>query len=601
MYGAILGDIIGSPYEFDRGNKTKNFPLFSQESKFTDDSVMTIAVAEALLKSGHGTDDEIRRAVTLSMRIWGNRYPDAGYGQRFHHWLHAKAPKPYGSYGNGSAMRVSPVGWLYESIGKTREVARLTAEVTHNHPEGIKGAEATASAIFLARTGHSKTEIRDYITQEFGYDLSRTCDDIRPVYRHDESCQRTVPEAIIAFLEGNGFEDVIRTAVSLGGDCDTLTCIAGGIAEAFYGVPVILEAECKARVTLEMADVLLAFDRASGRRADEDDAKALRENRVIEEAITALSDETNKDAPAEVLVAIQRRMDEDGCLIVPVELPPEAADMFDLWRLRVGDTVTSQQELHMKLRYVHTEDNQTWIAAFTSQYERDRGDATSSVICPIRQVLEDCVKLPLVAGIAINPWGRHLLLTKDAMRLILGTKIPKREIHAVELVCGDITCLETEAVVNATDRHFSGGGGVDRAIHLAAGSELAEACKMLKSCEVGDAMITDGFGLKARYIIHTAGPKYHGKEMDERYLHSCYYRVLDLARDRGIRSIAFPVISLGTNGFPQKLAAEVALKAISHWFEANPAYRIQVVICCNDALTYDIIKKTILKFPELRE
>lgn len=179
----------------------------------------------------------------------------------FYYWLREKDPQPYNSYGNGSAMRVSSAGWLYDTLEETRHMARLTAEVTHNHPEGIKGAEATASAIFLARNGKSKSKIRDYIINEFGYDLSRTCDEIRPAYRHVETCQQTVPEAITAFLEGNGFEDVIRTAVSLGGDCDTLTCIAGGIAEAYYGVPDKLKKECIKRLPADMTKVLRKFEK----------------------------------------------------------------------------------------------------------------------------------------------------------------------------------------------------------------------------------------------------------------------------------------------------------------------------------------------------
>jgi ADP-ribosylglycohydrolase len=265
MYGAILGDMIGAPYEFDRGEKTKDFPLFSAESQFTDDTVMTIAVAEALLDTRGQSDEVIKDTLVRAMQSWGRRYPHAGYGARFCGWLADCDPQPYGSYGNGSAMRVAAAGWLYETLAETRRIARLTAEVTHNHPEGIKGAEATASAIFLARNGSSKAEIRAYICREFGYDLSRTCDEIRPTYHHVESCQETVPEAITAFLEGTDFEDVIRTAVSLGGDCDTLTCIAGSIAEAFYGVPAAYEAECKARLPEPMLAVLAHFDRARGR------------------------------------------------------------------------------------------------------------------------------------------------------------------------------------------------------------------------------------------------------------------------------------------------------------------------------------------------
>ena len=259
MYGAILGDIIGSPYEFDQGNKTKDFPLFSKHSTFTDDSVMTIAVAEAamdVLLEAHGA----RSKMIASMQKYGNMYPNAGYGSMFSRWLREKDPKPYGSFGNGSAMRVSSVAWLFDTLDSVRGAARASAEVTHNHPEGIKGAEATAAAIFLARTGSSKAEIKAYITENFGYDLSRTCDEIRPNYHHVESCQETVPEAITAFLEGESFEDVIRTAVSLGGDCDTLTCIAGSIAEGFYGVPEELKATCRAYLPTPLLDVLLRYD-----------------------------------------------------------------------------------------------------------------------------------------------------------------------------------------------------------------------------------------------------------------------------------------------------------------------------------------------------
>ena len=262
MYGAILGDMIGAPYEFDRGDKTKDFPLFVADSQFTDDTVMTIAVAEALMRVGKAADDDtVRREVISSMQTWGRKYPYAGYGGRFYGWLFYRGnPQPYNSWGNGSAMRVSPAGWLYDTLEETRRFARLTAKVTHNHPEGIKGAESTASAIFLARNGASKEEIKDYIVREFGYDLSRTCDEIRPYYHHVESCQETVPEAITAFLEGTSFEDVIRTAVSLGGDCDTLTCIAGSIAEAFYGVPQELVEECRRRLDDEMLEVVDRFE-----------------------------------------------------------------------------------------------------------------------------------------------------------------------------------------------------------------------------------------------------------------------------------------------------------------------------------------------------
>ena len=275
MYGAILGDIIGSPYEFDIGGKTKDFPLFSKHSAFTDDTVMTLAVAEGFLNAQltnfrHAQDlwyfstedvpeDVIRQKLIAAMRRFGNRYPYAGYGGMFRRWLVSPDPQPYGSYGNGSAMRVASVAWLYEDLQTVLRMARLSAEVTHSHPEGIKGAQATAAVIFLGRTGSSKAQIKAYVEETFGYDLSRTCNEIRPHYHHVESCQQTVPEAITAFLEGESFEDVIRTAVSLGGDCDTLTCIAGAMAEGYYGVPEKLKAECRKRLPKDLLQVLDRF------------------------------------------------------------------------------------------------------------------------------------------------------------------------------------------------------------------------------------------------------------------------------------------------------------------------------------------------------
>lgn len=262
MIGAILGDIIGSPYEFDRGNKSKEFPLFSKQSAFTDDTVMTLAVGAALLgMPPDASEERIKKQLVRSMQEFGRRYPYAGYGARFSKWLESEEPRPYNSYGNGSAMRVSAAAWLYDDLETVRRMARLSAEVTHNHPEGIKGAEATASAIFLARTGRSKAEIKTYIQEEFQYALDRTCDEIRPDYHHVESCMETVPEAITAFLEGKDFEDVIRTAVSLGGDCDTLTAIAGSIAEGCYDVPDELKLECRRYLTPDLLDVLDQFEK----------------------------------------------------------------------------------------------------------------------------------------------------------------------------------------------------------------------------------------------------------------------------------------------------------------------------------------------------
>ena len=418
MYGALLGDMIGAPYEFDRGDKTKEFPLFCKYSHFTDDSVMTIAVAEALLDFRFREDEDIKAGLVESMRKWGKKYPNAGYGRKFYHWLRARHPEPYGSYGNGSAMRVSSAGWLFDTIDETRHMARLTAEVTHNHPEGIKGAEATASAIFLARTGHGKDEIRDYIVREFGYDLSRTCDQIRPSYYHNESCQKTVPEAITAFLEGTDFEDVIRTAVSLGGDCDTLTCIAGSIAEAYYGVPAILEAECKSRLPEDMLYILGRFDIAREHGHDVIPDDTLAGNVLIEDAIARYYDAGIRQNLIGVLDAILQRSRAGGHFLIPV-IPPQAMfEMIDLEHVKIGDTVTSQEELHFKLHHIQTNDGKLWLAAFTSDKEYRKGEAASIINNFIGSMLEGCADMS-DEGIIINPWGQSFLLTKDLIKLII--------------------------------------------------------------------------------------------------------------------------------------------------------------------------------------
>ena len=258
MLGAIVGDIVGSPYEFDWNNiKTTNFPLFSKRSHFTDDTVMTLAVAEALMLCGETiTEKDFESNVIKTMQDFGARYPDAGYGARFSGWLTAKNPQPYNSFGNGSAMRVSPVAWAFDDLETVERFAAVSARVTHNHPEGIKGAQATAAAILLARQGKSQSEIRRHIEEAYGYDLSRMLDEIRPKYHHVESCQETVPEAITAFLEGQSFEHAIREAVSLGGDSDTLTAITASIAEAAWGIPSDIETEVMSRLDPFLRNVL---------------------------------------------------------------------------------------------------------------------------------------------------------------------------------------------------------------------------------------------------------------------------------------------------------------------------------------------------------
>ena len=250
MIGAIAGDIIGSVYEYQR-TKSKKFPLFRPECKCTDDTVLTVSIAHAIL-----TDGNYRKAVL----DFGRRYPEKGYGSRFGVWLHSRHPKPYNSYGNGSAMRASPIGFAFDTVDDVLREAARSARFSHNHPEGIKGAQATALAVFLARTERSKDLIRSEIAARFGYDLDRTVDDIRPSYGFDETCQRTVPEAIVAFLDSTSYEDAVRNAVSLGGDSDTLACITGGIAEAFFGpVPPRIRDKVRRILTPDLREVTERF------------------------------------------------------------------------------------------------------------------------------------------------------------------------------------------------------------------------------------------------------------------------------------------------------------------------------------------------------
>ncbi|GAB4425546.1 MAG: ADP-ribosylglycohydrolase family protein [Anaerolineae bacterium] len=257
MLGAIAGDIIGSVYERRHSRiKTTDFPLFDARCTFTDDTVLTVATADALLR---GLD------YAAVYRDYGRRYPNAGYGGTFIHWIFDDRAGPYNSWGNGSAMRVSPVGWAFDSADAVLAAAERSAAVTHNHPEGIKGAQATALAVFLARTGHDKAAIKTEIETRFGYNLSRRLDDIRPGYQFDVSCQGSVPEAIIAFLEADDVEQAIRLAISLGGDSDTLACIAGSIAEAFFGgIPATVAAEVHRRLPAELLAVVDAFTERYG-------------------------------------------------------------------------------------------------------------------------------------------------------------------------------------------------------------------------------------------------------------------------------------------------------------------------------------------------
>lgn len=238
MLGAILGDIIGSRFEFSSAAIPKDFKLYTEKSSYTDDTVMTIAIADAMTSVENRYDEnEVKAMFIKKMKEYGHRYPYAGYGYAFRNWLFHDTDKPYGSYGNGSAMRVSPVGYMYDSLEDTIKAARWSAEVTHNHIEGIKGATATAAIIYLARNGKDKKDIYEYIRNNYDYDIDIPFSELSLRHEHVESCMDSLPKAIISFLEGDSFIDVIRNAVSLGGDTDTIAAIAGAMAESYYGIP----------------------------------------------------------------------------------------------------------------------------------------------------------------------------------------------------------------------------------------------------------------------------------------------------------------------------------------------------------------------------
>lgn len=268
MLGAIFGDIVGSIYE--RHNvKCTDFQFITRYSHPTDDSIMTLAVAKALMETWDVWSDTsvlssdrelaVLNALTVNMQSMGRAYPNAGYGGAFRRWIWSKDPQPYGSWGNGSAMRVSPVGWLCNTLDDVLRLATLTASVTHNSTEGIKGAQAIASCVFMARSGMNKSDMKQVCADLFGYNLSRTIDEIRPGYTFDVSCQGSVPEAIIAFIESDSYEDAIRLAVSLGGDSDTIACMTGAVAEAYYGMPLHFKEQALNILDNYCSNIVFAF------------------------------------------------------------------------------------------------------------------------------------------------------------------------------------------------------------------------------------------------------------------------------------------------------------------------------------------------------
>lgn len=420
MYGAILGDIIGSAFEFDRGGKTKKFPLFCEESTWTDDTVMTIAVAEVLMAAGRdATVEEIKAACVKSMQKWGRKYPYAGYGGRFINWVHSDDPHPYKSYGNGSAMRVSAAGWLYDTIERTREVARATAAVTHNHPEGIKGAECTAAVIFMARNGATDEDIAEYVKEEFGYDFSETLEEMRARHDHVETCMDSLPKAMRAYLDGTSYEDVVRNAVSLGGDTDTLGAIAGAMAEGRYRVPEDLKKECQERVPKDMRKVIDRFDDLLERIYSNEKNEAL-----IYAYNILLQNQENEElrikAHLNLLGELARQMNRGAMLPTPmVDVNNVLPKILDPEKLKEGDTFTLPEDVRLRVDEMEDAEGKHWYPLFLSREVTQKG-RTANVVAPvlIRDIVRMAIDNPKVEGIVINPFGPALPIPKHVLEIV---------------------------------------------------------------------------------------------------------------------------------------------------------------------------------------
>lgn len=426
MYGAIIGDVVGSKFEFDRGNKSKEFELFTKEDCFTDDTVMTVAVAEALMDAGKDASEaEVKAHLISSMKKWGKEYPYAGYGARFIHWVLTDDPEPYGSFGNGSGMRVSAAGWLYDTIERTREVARWTAEVTHNHPEGIKGAESVAAAIFLARNGSEKDEIEKYIIDEFGYDLSRTLDEIRPDYYHVEVCMKTMPEAFECFLEGESYEDTLRNVAYIGGDTDTLGAIAGAIAEAFWGIPIGIQVKGKEYLENDMLSVVDRFYRMIHVTVQDYDDEYVKNQRIKECVARAKLSHREEDA-VNLLAELRNRIAEDGEAPAPMVDVDNVMAKLNVDDMILGKKITMPEGLRLHFDKMQDGLGEQWIPLFTDMEELQKQPTTNiNINMPIRTILEEGIIDKTVCGVVINPFGDSMPLPKEILKIILNTKEKK--------------------------------------------------------------------------------------------------------------------------------------------------------------------------------
>ena len=587
MYGAILGDIIGSPYEFDANAiKTKDFPLFNEKSEFTDDTVMTAAVANALLELDPQADDsEVRKALVRNMKDFGHRYPFAGYGMNFSMWLEQENEVPYDSYGNGSAMRVSPVAWLFSNnMQRMRRTAALTAMVTHNHPEGIKGAEACACAIFLAMHKKSVQEIRSYIESEFGYDLHRSVDDIRPGYHHVESCQETVPEAIICCLESSSFEDAVRNAVSLGGDSDTLAAIAGSIAEAMYGIPQELKDECRKRLPDDILSVLDRFEKRAQSVPDNWDGRMPKKlvmdpysinrfhegNESIEEAIRVYDTRRDRLSAGIVLEMLRFRMKQGGYFLIPVQMPKEAAG-------RAGRPV------QLQIRTVQTSDGRIWQPVFTGAAAIKNGKPTPAAGASMESVLKKVLQTAKnggISGVIINPWSKPFPIETGQLESFLrSAETSKVNAHLYFDIEEDpantqAACLVKETSIRLIDHE--GSDEEDRNVIFVKNDPRNPQKKTKPS--------------KPSIIVRK--PQFTGnKEQDAERISSVYTAVLDTAVKNGVSSVALQVLFADEKAFDKAFAGAGAVSSTLNWITANPLQPLAVVLVVKDRAEFDLIQR----------
>ncbi len=403
MIGAIIGDIAGSVYEFDNIH-TKDFVLFADHHgnscRFTDDTVMTCAVAKALLDC---EDPETLPEVTVkTMREVGQPYPDCGYGGRFYRWMYSENPKPYGSFGNGAAMRVSPVGFLADSLEEALDLARKVTAVTHNHPEGIKGAEATAAVIFLARTGRSKEQIRAYVREHY-YPLNETVDEIRLHYVHNETCQETVPQAIQCFLEGKDFEDVIHNCISLGGDSDTLGAIAGAMAEAFFGVPDELRDKALEYLDENLRDIFWEFTiRLIEKDAEaEAEKEALRNGTLLLKFKQKFADDPTEESFGDLCVVLA-----SSFVAIPGSFEADEEDLEQLRHAKVDVTYTLRGNLRFRPDILRSKDGELYFPVFSNQEQmpEEYAERFSSITVTAREAIRMAAGPKGLKGLVLDPF-----------------------------------------------------------------------------------------------------------------------------------------------------------------------------------------------------